>query len=183
MSYTIDIDTGGTFTDGFFTREDRFETVKVDTTPHDLTVCFMECIKEGSKRFGLKEVGDLLKETDVVRFSTTIPTNALLQRAGTKLGLIVTRGFEESLYQDVGESSVYDFIISRDMVIGIGGEVSDDGKVVKEIDERQNRCCTFSFNNSWTFNHITRFQILLLIDLCWSKTTVFLPIDISRTFQ
>jgi len=31
--FTIDIDTGGTFTDGFITADDRFELVKVDTTP------------------------------------------------------------------------------------------------------------------------------------------------------
>jgi len=35
MGYTIDIDTGGTFTDGFFVFKDRVETVKVPTTPHD----------------------------------------------------------------------------------------------------------------------------------------------------
>ena len=42
--FTIDIDTGGTFTDGFMTADDRDELVKVDTTPHDLTVCFLNCI-------------------------------------------------------------------------------------------------------------------------------------------
>lgn len=80
MGYTIDIDTGGTFTDGFFTHGKRFETVKVDTTPHDLTVCFMECVKEGAKRFGVRDVMDFLKETDVIRFSTTIGTNTLFGR-------------------------------------------------------------------------------------------------------
>ncbi|HBA52998.1 MAG TPA: hypothetical protein DCZ04_00645, partial [Syntrophorhabdus aromaticivorans] len=31
MGYTIDIDTGGTFTDGFFVRDTKVETVKVPT--------------------------------------------------------------------------------------------------------------------------------------------------------
>jgi len=53
MGYTIDIDTGGTFTDGFFTFGDRAEIVKVATTPHDLTVCFLECIRAGAERFGV----------------------------------------------------------------------------------------------------------------------------------
>ncbi|MDY7037898.1 MAG: hydantoinase/oxoprolinase N-terminal domain-containing protein, partial [Thermodesulfobacteriota bacterium] len=89
MGYTIDIDTGGTFTDGFFTRDDQMETVKVDTTPHDLTVCFMECITQGARKFGLKDARDILKDTEVVRFSTTLGTNALLEKSGTKIGLVV----------------------------------------------------------------------------------------------
>ena len=48
MKFTIDIDNGGTFTDGFFTGDGRMEWVKVDTTPHDLTVCFLQCIEEGA---------------------------------------------------------------------------------------------------------------------------------------
>ncbi len=69
MGYTIDIDTGGTFTDGFFVFNDQVETVKVPTTPHDLTVCFLECIKAGAVRFGVK-TEDLLYETDIIRFPT-----------------------------------------------------------------------------------------------------------------
>ena len=97
MKFTIDIDNGGTFTDGFFTNDGRIEWVKVDTTPHDLTVCFLKCIEEGAAKFGLT-LPQLLHETEVIRFSTTHATNTLLQRAGPRLGLIVTRGFEESLY-------------------------------------------------------------------------------------
>jgi len=139
MGYTIDIDTGGTFTDGFFTHDERFETVKVDTTPHDLTICFMECVTGGAKRFGLKDVSDLLKDTDVVRFSTTIGTNALLQKTGTELGLIVTKGFEDNLYQEDGENPLFDFIVAKDRVIGISEEISPDGEVVTAFDEKEVR--------------------------------------------
>src|SRR4030066_1579105 len=96
MKFTIDIDNGGTFTDGFFTGDGRIEWVKVDTTPPALTVCFLKCIEEGAAKFGLT-LPQLLHETEVIRFSTTHATNTLLQRAGPRLGLIVTRGFEESL--------------------------------------------------------------------------------------
>ena len=53
MTFSINIDTGGTFTDGFFTGGDQMRKVKVDTTPHDLTVCFRECIEEGARLFDL----------------------------------------------------------------------------------------------------------------------------------
>ena len=88
MKFTIDIDNGGTFTDGFFTSDGRIEWVKVDTTPHDLTVCFLKCIEEGAERFGVP-VRQMLRETEVIRFSTTHATNTLLQKSGPRLGLIL----------------------------------------------------------------------------------------------
>jgi N-methylhydantoinase A/acetophenone carboxylase len=133
MKFTIDIDNGGTFTDGFFTNDARIEWVKVDTTPHDLTVCFLKCIEEGAAKFGLT-LPQLLHETEVIRFSTTHATNTLLQRSGPRLGLIVTRGFEESLYSSAARSPALDFIIPAGMVIGIdeqAGKDNVDGEQVR----------------------------------------------------
>jgi N-methylhydantoinase A len=118
MKFTIDIDNGGTFTDGFFAGDGRLEWVKVDTTPHDLTVCFLKCIEEGAARLGLT-VPQLLHATEVIRFSTTHATNTLLQRSGPRLGLIVTGGFEQSLYSTGARSPVLDFVIPEGMVVGI----------------------------------------------------------------
>jgi N-methylhydantoinase A/oxoprolinase/acetone carboxylase beta subunit len=42
--YTVDIDTGGTMTDGLVSDGTTLVTVKVDTTPHDLTVSFREVL-------------------------------------------------------------------------------------------------------------------------------------------
>ena len=36
--FTVDIDVGGTLTDGLFSDGAKAASVKVDTTPHDLTV-------------------------------------------------------------------------------------------------------------------------------------------------
>ena len=130
MSYTIDIDTGGTFTDGFFVGGTQVKTVKVPTTPHDLTICFMECIKAGAARFGMS-VEDVLTNTDVIRFSTTIGTNTLIERNGTRIGLLVSPGQEKSLDVVSDEESplVYD-----EMVRTLKGEVGDDGRVIEELD-------------------------------------------------
>lgn len=118
MKFIIDIDNGGTFTDGFFTGDGKIEWVKVDTTPHDLSVCFIKCIEEGAKKFGIS-VTQLLHETEVIKFSTTHATNTLLQRAGPRLGLIVHKGFEQSLYSSSDKSPVLDFVIPSEMVVGI----------------------------------------------------------------
>jgi N-methylhydantoinase A/acetophenone carboxylase len=122
MKFTIDIDNGGTFTDGFFTGDGRIEWVKVDTTPHDLTVCFLKCIEEGAAKFGLT-VPQFLHGTEAIRFSTTHGTNTLLQRAGPRLGLIVTRGYEKSLYDPSGRSAALDFVVPAEMVVGIDEEI------------------------------------------------------------
>jgi len=133
MGYTIDIDTGGTFTDGFFVFDDRIETVKVPTTPHDLTVCFLKCIEGGAGRFGVP-VEDLLYETDIIRFSNTIGTNTIIQRDGTKIGLLVTAGREDLAPTDTREDKSP--LVLPDMVIGLEEAVSPDGEVVKALDEQ-----------------------------------------------
>ncbi|GAB7386408.1 hydantoinase/oxoprolinase family protein [Bacillaceae bacterium] len=135
--FTIDIDTGGTFTDGFFTRGGEYETVKVDTTPHDLTVCFNQCIAEGARRFGFEKVEDFLVRTKTIRLSTTIGTNAIIQRTGPKIGLFVTKGYEENLYQE--DNPILRFLVAPELVAGIEEAVDERGRVVLEADEEEIR--------------------------------------------
>ncbi|MEW6529263.1 MAG: hydantoinase/oxoprolinase family protein [Thermodesulfobacteriota bacterium] len=132
MGYTIDIDTGGTFTDGFFVGGDRDATVKVPTTPHDLTVCFLNCVSAGAGRLGVS-VEDLLYETDIVRFSNTIGTNTIIQRDGSKIGLLVTSGREDlaPIQSDKGEPP----LVLPDMVLGIEERVSPEGEILKPAEE------------------------------------------------
>jgi len=117
MGYTIDIDTGGTFTDGFFAHGEEFRTVKVPTTPHDLTSCFLDCIRAGADAFGVP-AARLLREAEVVRFSNTIGTNAIIERTGAKVGLIVTKGCETlAPAADAGGKAP---LVAPDMVLGLG---------------------------------------------------------------
>lgn len=157
MGYTIDIDTGGTFTDGFFALGERVETVKVPTTPHDLTVCFLECIRAGAERFGLTPE-DLLPQAEVVRFSNTIGTNTIIQRDGTKVGLLVTAGREG--LAPLASADGKQPLVQADMVIGIEEETGADGTVAREPDrgkalaaaqeliDRGARCLVVCFTNS-----------------------------------
>jgi len=132
MGYTIDIDTGGTFTDGFFTCGERVEIVKVPTTPHDLTVCFLECIRGGAERFGVS-VEDLLYGAEIVRFSNTIGTNTIIQRDGSKVGLLVTAGKEGLAPTGGGEGKAP--LVLPDMVLGIDEETGPAGRPVRAPDE------------------------------------------------
>lgn len=87
MTITIDVDTGGTFTDAFVSRGEEVATVKVLTTPHDLAVCFRDVLEEAARALET-DVPSMLRDTAVVRYATTVGTNALIQRSGPRLGLI-----------------------------------------------------------------------------------------------
>lgn len=130
---SIDVDTGGTFTDGVFRHGGRVVTAKVDTTPHDPVRCFVACIEAGAALLG-EEVPALLASTDVIRYSTTAATNAMIQRRGARIGLIVTRGAEDSLYwQGDGDSPIRP-LIEAPLVRGIDEAVDADGVLRTALD-------------------------------------------------
>src|SRR5947209_18713540 len=104
--YTVDIDVGGTLTDGLFSDGQTAIPVKVDTTPHDLTVCYRDCLTEGAHRFGFDDLTAFLNQVDLIRWSTTITSNALAQRTGPKLGLLDSEGHERALYDQHGSCPV-----------------------------------------------------------------------------
>lgn len=87
METTIDIDTGGTFTDGTIRRGDEVHTLKTVTTPHDLTVCFSEIVTQAASLFDAS-VREFLVGVDCVRYSTTIGTNAVIERDGATVGVL-----------------------------------------------------------------------------------------------
>lgn len=120
MAFTIDIDTGGTFTDGFISGPGVARAVKTPTTPHDLTECFLACIAAGAAAVGLS-MEDFLEQTDVVRFASTVGTNALIERSGAKIGLILSEGGRALAPLDAqGKPG----IVSVDMAIEIGESLS-----------------------------------------------------------
>lgn len=133
-SYMIDMDVGGTFTDGFITRDGVSKSCKTPTTPHDLTVCCMECIEEGAKLWGIS-VKELLKGTIALRLSTTIGTNTIIQRSGPKIGLILTKGFENTLYNTQRE--VTHPLVPRQMIVGVNEAVDSLGRIVGSLDEEE----------------------------------------------
>jgi N-methylhydantoinase A/oxoprolinase/acetone carboxylase beta subunit len=87
-SVTIDIDTGGTFTDGVISSGGQTWPVKVLTTPHDLTIALRDLIEEASARL-IVESDDLLRRVVAIRYSTTLGTNTVIERNGPRVGLLV----------------------------------------------------------------------------------------------
>jgi N-methylhydantoinase A/acetophenone carboxylase len=97
MPATIDIDIGGTFTDCYVVFNDSVIWNKVPTTGYDLAVGFRQALEEAAQSLELN-VEELLRQTEVIRYSTTLGTNTLIQRSGAKLGLITSMGQEDTIY-------------------------------------------------------------------------------------
>lgn len=120
-----DIDVGGTLTDGMFTHDQRVVSVKVDTTPHDLTVCLFDCLTQGAIELGFADVDGFLESVDLIRWSTTITSNVLAERRGPKLGLIVSRGHGKDLYGGGQGSSLLDTLLAAGNVIEVDPSTPD----------------------------------------------------------
>lgn len=86
----INVDNGGTFTDFWAFDTERKFRVKTRTTPHDLSECLFEGLRLLSEDIYRKpDIGRLLADTRYIRYSTTQGTNALVQRKGPRIGLIL----------------------------------------------------------------------------------------------
>lgn len=127
MVNTINIDAGGTFTDGYLDWEGRAESVKVPTTPHDLTECFLDCIEAGASELEV-DLETVLAETDALRLATTLGTNTIIERTGPKLGVIVTEGETETVY---GDGLPEDFLVDSELIRGVPEAVTEEGEVLE----------------------------------------------------
>jgi N-methylhydantoinase A/oxoprolinase/acetone carboxylase beta subunit len=151
---SIDIDVGGTFTDLVLTFDGKTVIRKVPTTPYDLSVCFSKVIQEGGQALGLR-MNELLPAIDMIRYSTTIALNRLLERKGPRLGLITTEGHEDTTLLGRGAQWIDgtrvqerrnlsiqkkpDPLIPRDMIVGVKERVDSGGHVIRPLDENDVR--------------------------------------------
>src|SRR5208282_1455566 len=90
MTRLINIDNGGTLTDICVVDGEEVRYTKTLTTPFDLSRCLFDGLAKASALlYGEERLPSLLQSTDYIRYSTTQGTNALVQRAGPRLGLLL----------------------------------------------------------------------------------------------
>lgn len=113
MGKLINIDNGGTLTDIWVLDGARSYHTKTITTPFDLSKCFMEGLaKISSLIYGEESLAALLQSTDHIRYSTTQGTNALVERKGPRLGLLIdARTGIDELQRDVREKKVFEDLV------------------------------------------------------------------------
>jgi N-methylhydantoinase A/oxoprolinase/acetone carboxylase beta subunit len=147
---SVDIDVGGTFTDCVLTLDGRRVIGKAPTTPYDLSVCFMNAIEEVAATAGV-EVEDLLPRLDVVRYSTTVAMNRLIERRGPRVGLITTEGQEDAIL--IGRGAQWTDgrrlderrnlatqrkpvpLVDRTMIVGVKERIDSTGAVLRPLDD------------------------------------------------
>jgi N-methylhydantoinase A/oxoprolinase/acetone carboxylase beta subunit len=150
MKVSLDVDIGGTFTDLFLSYDGKTVFTKTPTTGYNLSVGFMRAVRDAAGLLGIT-VKELLKNTEVVRYSTTIAMNTLLQRTGPRLALITTEGFEDIV--PIGKGASWsdqltfreirnlarivkpEPVIPREMTVGVKERVNSRGEIVRPLDE------------------------------------------------
>lgn len=150
----IDIDVGGTFTDLVLTWGELRITAKAPTTPYDLSVGFLDVLNDGATQLG-KTIDEVLPEIEIVRYSTTVAMNRLIERKGPRLGLLTTEGHEDAVIigrgaqwtdgtriserRNLAVQSKPAPLVTRDMIAGVRERVDSFGKILRHLDEEDVR--------------------------------------------
>ncbi|SFB49877.1 N-methylhydantoinase A [Amycolatopsis marina] len=146
----INVDIGGTFTDCVATADDGgVRTAKALTTHHDLSIGFLRAIADIAAGAGT-EVDELLGRTTAIRYATTLGTNALIERAGPRLGLLTTRGHQDtvpvgrcrqwadglpaSATRDLSRAQRPEPLIERERIAALTERVDSAGRVLLPLD-------------------------------------------------
>ncbi|MGI5132350.1 hydantoinase/oxoprolinase family protein [Pseudonocardia sp. CA-107938] len=192
----IDIDTGGTMTDGLVSGDGTVFSVKVETTPHDVTIAFVEVLEAARARVGAASLRDLLDDVALIRWSSTITSNVLAQRSGPKLGLLVSAGHEDDLYTSAGEAAtVVGPLIDRENITGISDDADDDEvrTAVKGLFDKGIRRINISLKGAFEDNSRER-KVVAMIDAQYpdhflgsipalpASEILLRPDDATRTF-
>jgi N-methylhydantoinase A len=138
----IGVDVGGTFTD-FVLVDDRrgvIYTGKQLTTHHDPS----QAICQGVERI-VQESGLTIDQVDGIIHGTTLVTNTLIERNGSRVGLVTTKGFRDVL--EVGHEMRYDLydlfmekpepIVPRPLRLTVKERMSAKGEVLEPLNEQE----------------------------------------------
>ena len=150
----VAVDIGGTFTDCFMVWNEHTIQSKALTTHHNLALGFREALQAGCARLNL-DMLDVLSQVDSVRYATTLGTNALIQRKGPKVALLVTCGYESTVPlargrgygEGLSEKSQADLpgacrpppLVPVTMIEGVRERLDAVGNVLMPLDEKDLR--------------------------------------------
>jgi N-methylhydantoinase A len=145
-SYRVGVDIGGTFTDCVIVDDQGERTVSKSLTTHgSLSDGVLAALEQGASQLEQTR-GELLAATELFVHGTTVATNAVLTRTGSRTGLITTRGHEDSIIigkvyakraglpeRDLVHSSRLrkpEPIVPRELIRGVAERIDVDGDVV-----------------------------------------------------
>jgi N-methylhydantoinase A len=150
----VSVDIGGTFTDCFLVWKGGKFGGKALTTHHNLALGFNNALMNAAAEAEL-DGKDFLGEIESIRYATTLGTNALIERSGPRIGLLVTAGFEATvpLSRGRGYGDGMPDLVQRDLpnaqrpaplvpmtlIAGVHERVDGHGGIVIPLDEEHLR--------------------------------------------
>jgi N-methylhydantoinase A len=145
--FRIGIDVGGTFTDYVaFRGEHESVSGKTRSTPGRESDAVIDALRRVADAFGTG-TQELLADTEVINFGTTVATNAMLEHKGARVGMLTTEGFRDVIDLRRGyKESLTDIrlaapppIVRRRHRAGVPERVGPDGTVLVPLDEDATR--------------------------------------------
>lgn len=152
QQYACGVDIGGTFTDCTLVNQDGEIFIgKVPSTPsNDFKTGFFDSIEAAGRKAG-EAPNTIYKKLIRITHGTTIATNAIVEGEDVNVGLLTTKGHEDSLKMmrgigratgeppenvfKVAEIPKPDPIIDRSRIRGIEERVDSEGNTVVSLDE------------------------------------------------
>jgi N-methylhydantoinase A/oxoprolinase/acetone carboxylase beta subunit len=153
MTYRISVDIGGTFTDCVIVDDSGNRSVAKALTTHEALVeGVLEAVTINASQVGQTLQG-LLTQADLVAHGTTVATNAMLVHTGARVGMITTRGHEDTLTigkvyakraglheRDAVHASRLakpEPIVPADLIRGVNERIDVEGDVIVALDEAE----------------------------------------------
>ena len=144
--FRIGVDAGGTFTDFVLAEKSGdVHLFKAPSTPEDGTLAIANGLQQIATQFN-RPIEDIIQACDLCINGTTVALNALIQMKGVKVGLLCTKGHEDSIEIRLGhkeEGHRYDAsyppapqIATRDRRFPIRGRILADGTEYEPLNEQ-----------------------------------------------
>jgi len=146
----IAVDIGGTFTDCLVIHDSQIVQSKALTTHFNLALGFNEAVKNACETLKIAPEA-LYRSVDSIRYATTLGTNAIIERTGPKMGLLVTHGFEATTaisrgrgygegldletVRDLTNADRPEPLIPLSLVRGAHERLDASGRVIQALDE------------------------------------------------
>src|SRR3990172_7187595 len=97
MTYVVSTDSGGTFVDAVILDDQGRSVIgKAPTTPGQPSIGILGAVEAAAEMAGTT-LAEVLSHCRMFFNGTTVTTNAMIERKGAKAGLIITRGFQDTL--------------------------------------------------------------------------------------
>lgn len=150
----VAVDIGGTFTDCFVCWGEQILQTKALTSHQNLAIGFNEAVDDACVQLSISRQ-ELLTGVDSVRYATTLGTNALIERNGPRVGLLISTGFESTVpisrgrgyleglpahqIQDMSRAKRPDPLVPIVLIRAIRQRINYKGDVLVTLDEEHTR--------------------------------------------